>query len=158
MVVAVAGVTATNIAPAYSTVGFKSESVRSGISDADRNPSRDAQRISIRIDTSGQTGALVYSYSVDGAAYVTGQTVVNADESRRHHLGLGFTLANGAGKSLVHRWDRLYGFSCQGTWITAQGTDAEYDPALATRDKKTSGHRWRIVQTAIPGSLHARAS
>jgi len=146
MITPVAGLSATNPAPAYSNIS--QTGIGSGVVTATGTPSG-THNVSIRIDVSGQVGgALSYSYSVDGGAYVTGQTAASLT-NLGGITGLGFSLANGAGNPSFIA-NTVYGFSCQGTWITQQGTDAEYDAALVSRDK----NRWPSLATAasIPGS------
>lgn len=146
MTTVVAGLSATNIAPPYSSV------IQTGVGSGTVTPSGTpalSHSVSIRVDVSGQVGGtLVYSYSVDGAAYVTGQTA-STQTNMGGVTGLNVTLANGSGTPSFIA-STVYGYSCPGSWITTQGTDAEYDPALATRDK----NRWPSLATlsAIPGS------
>lgn len=141
----VAGLSATNPAPLYSTV--TQTGVGSGVVTTIGTPSG-THNLTIRIDTSGQVGgSLVYSYSLDGGAYATG--LVASSQTNIGGFGIGFSLANGAGTPSFTA-GTFYGFSCPGTWITQQGTDQETDPALASRDKA----RWPSLATlaAIPGS------
>lgn len=145
MTTPIAGVSATNPAPLYS--GVTQTGVGSGVVTPTGSPAG-AHNITIRIDTSGQVGGtLVYSYSLDGGAFVTGLTA--SSQSNIGGFGIGFSLANGAGTPSFIA-GTVYGFSCPGSWITQQGTDAESDGSLQTRDK----NRWPSLATAqaIPGS------
>lgn len=142
----IAGVSATNPAPNYSSV--TQTGIGSGVVATSGVPDGSSHNITVRIDSSGQVGGtLVYSYSLDGAAYVTNLT--GSSQSNIGGFGIGFTLTNGAGNPSFIA-GTTYGFSTPGSWITQQGTDAEYDTALASRDK----NRWPSLatQAAIPGS------
>lgn len=146
MVTSLAGVTAANPAPLYSQVAHLGSGTGSVATSGTPSAARNVQ---IRIDVSGQVGGLlVYSYSIDGGVtFTTGQT--SSSQSNIGGFGIGFTLANGATNPSFIRLD-YYSFSCPGGWISQQGTDAEYDAALATRDN----NKWPSLatQAAIPGS------
>lgn len=146
MVTPLAGVTATNPAPLFSSV--TQAGIGSGVVTPTGAAPAPGHNISIRVDVSGQVGgALVYSYSLDGAAWVTGLTA--SSQANIGGFGIGFTLANGAGNPSFQQ-GTVYGFSTPGSWITQQGTDQELDIALKSRDV----NRWPSLAAAaaIPGS------
>lgn len=144
MVTALAGVTATNPAPLYSGVALVGTSTGTLALSGTPAPSHS---IILRVDTNGQAGACSYSYSLDGAAYVTGLTA--AAQSNIGGFGIGWTLTNGSGTPSFVAGD-TFTFSTPGNWITQQGTDQETDAALQSRCKGS----WPSLATltAIPGS------
>jgi hypothetical protein len=144
MVTPLPGVRATNVHPPYGKVTLTG--VGTGTITTSGTPTG-SHNVRIRIDISGQAGIATYSYSVDGAAYVTGQT--SALQSHVGSTDINFTLSNGAGTPSFVAGD-IYGFSTPGSWITQQGTDQEPDSVLASRDR----NKWPSLSTlaAIPGS------
>lgn len=144
IVTSIAGVTATNPAPPYSSVSLIG--VGTGTIVLSGTPSG-SHSITIRIDGNGQAGAVSYSYSLDGAAYVTGLTA--ATQTNIGGFGIGWTLTNGSGTPSFVAGD-LYNFSTPGNWITQQGIDQEADAALQSRCKNTFPATATLQ--AIPGS------
>lgn len=147
VVTAPAGVTATNPYPSPNFSSVSQVGIGSGTVTPGGAPSG-SHSVSVRVDVSGQVGgALVYSYSIDGGSWTTGQTA--AFQAPGGFFGINFTLSNGGGNPSFIA-GTVYSFTTPGSWITQQGTDAEYDPALESRDK----NRWPSLSTlaAIPGS------
>lgn len=108
--------------------------------------------ISVLITASGNTGAATFSYAVNGGAYIGAGTMASTFAVPSMNTTLTFT--NGASGFLI---GDTYNFSAPGSWVTQQGTDAEYDPNLIARCKA----RWSSL-SAIPTydcySLWARSA
>jgi baseplate J-like protein len=142
MVTPLAGVTATNIAPPFSSVSH------AGVGGGTVTPSGTAgaqYQITIRIDTNGQAGVAAWSYSINGAAYVS---AVGAPSSLLlPGTGITVTLANGPASPSLLQGD-TYTFASPGTWISEQGTDEEIDSSLAARCK----NRWPSLNALLTSS------
>lgn len=95
-------------------------------------------QVVIRIDSSGQSGSAAWSYSLDGASFVS--VGASGSQSNLGGTGIDVTLVNSAANpSFVLR--DTYTFNTPGSWITSQGADAETFQALATRCK----NRWSTL-------------
>lgn len=138
------GVTITNVAFAYSTVvqtGSGTGTIGIGGSPIG------AHQIIVRIDSSGQSGVATWSYSLDGAAYISAGNA--ASLTNIASLGINVTLVNGAGSPSFILGDTLTA-SSPGSWITSQGSDLEADTALATRCKA----RWATLANVGVSQLY----
>lgn len=121
------GVSASNPAPTYSDV--TQTGTGTGTLTLGGSPGA-AHQLTIRIDGSGAAGVATWSYSLDGAAYVSAgavATLANVGGS-----GINVTLVDGAGTPSFVVGD-TYAFQAPGSWITTQGTDVETDVALLAR-------------------------
>lgn len=128
LITPLAGVTVDNPAPPFSAVSLAG--VGTGTVTPSGTPLGQYQ-IAIRVDVAGQSGAASWSYSVNGAAYVSAGAVGSALIPT---TGITVTLANG-GTTPSFLAGEVYTFQTPGTWITTQGTDQESDPALSSRCK-----------------------
>lgn len=121
------GVSARNPAPTYSDVtktGSGTGTIGTGGSPTG------SHQLTIRIDGSGAAGVATWSYSLDGAAFVSAGAV--AGLTNIGGTGINATLVNGAGVPSFVAGD-TYSFQTPGSWITTQGTDVETDVALLAR-------------------------
>lgn len=121
------GVTLTNPAGDYTDVAHV------GAGTGTVTPSGSpvgSHQVVIRIDSSGASGVASWSYSLDGAPYVSAGAVSSV--TNLGGTGITVTLVNGgAGTSFV--LDDLYLFNTPGSWITTQGSDIETSANLAER-------------------------
>lgn len=121
------GVTLTNPATSYSSVAHSGSGT--GTLTLGGSPVG-THRVIIRIDSTGASGVASWSYSIDGAAYVSAGAV--ASLTNMGGYGINVTLVNGGSGTSFVVFD-TYSFSTPGSWITEQGADAETNAALATR-------------------------
>lgn len=138
MITPLPGVTATNIAPTYSAVTVFGTS--SGTIVLTGSPTL-PHSVGLRIDIAGQAGVASWSYSIDGAAYVSAGAVSTA--SNIGGTGITVTLVNGGGTPSFNAGD-TFSFNTPGSWITQQGTDVELPATLAQRCK----NRWPALAVA----------
>lgn len=122
------GVSATNPAGTYSTVGHTGSG--GGTLTLTGVPAAPHQVI-VRIDGTGQSGVAAWSYSLDGGDFVSAGTV--ASLSNVGGSGINIALTNhGSLNPSFHAGD-TYLFSAPGSWITTQGADIESDHNLQER-------------------------
>lgn len=139
MITPLPGVTCNNPAPVFSPVTL------SGTSTGVVTPSGGAPVASswvVRIDTAGQTGVASWSYSRDGADWVSAgavNTLANIGGS-----GVTITLTNGASNPSFLLGDR-FSFTAPGTDVIQQGADREGADNYRSRCKA----RWPSL-SAIP--------
>lgn len=100
----------------------------------------------VRIDTTGQSGVASWSYSLDGATYVSAGAV--ASIVNLGGVGINITLVNVDSPSFIA--NDTYTFQTPGSWITAQGTDDETDLALQGRCRA----RWTTLAAIGTQSLY----
>ncbi len=135
LVSALPGVMATNPATDYTDVA----QVGAGVGTVTPGGSPvGPHQVTIRIDSTGNAGAVSWSYSVDAAAYVSAGIVTTG--TNLAGTGISATLADGSGGTNFIEGD-TYLFNTPGSWITTQGSDDESSPALATRCR----NRWRSL-------------
>lgn len=95
-------------------------------------------QVIVQIDSSGAAGAAAWSYSLDGAPYVSIGSEVSASDLGG--TGIDITLTDGiSGTSFVA--GDTYLFTAPGSWITAQGADIESDASLTLR----CNNRWSTL-------------
>lgn len=136
LITTLAGVTATNPAPDFSTP------VQGANGTGTITPSRTSGGVTpatnafqIRVDSSGVIGAGAWSYSINGGiAWIASGALPS---SFALPGGTTITLANGAGSPAFVAGD-VFSFSTPGSAIVAQGRDAETRDQLAARCKS----RW----------------
>jgi hypothetical protein len=126
LVTPIPGVTLTNPAGNYSAVSH----VGSGTGTLSLSGAPiGSNLIVVRIDATATSSPTSWSYSLNGAAYVSVGTVGSAAIGS---TGVMVTLVNGgAGTSFV--FSDTYSFTTPGTWITQQGSNIEADLALKAR-------------------------
>ena len=98
----------------------------------------DYHSFSIIIDSFGQAGIATWSYSVDGAEYISAGAVSSLSDVGG--TGINILLVNGTITPSFNKSD-IFTFSAPGNWITIQGRDIETDTALRLRDQE----RWSSI-------------
>jgi uncharacterized phage protein gp47/JayE len=143
LVTPIPGVTLTNPAGNYTTVGHVGSGT--GTITPSSTPIGNHQ-VTVRIDSTGASGAVSWSYALDGAAYVSVGAVASYLIASAN---ITITLVNGAsGTSFV--LNDTYTFYCPGSWITTQGSNVETDTALAARCRA----RWASLSNVPTSSLY----
>lgn len=145
LVTPIPGVTVTNPASTFSDVTH----VGSGTGTVTPSGSPSAPNsVSVSITSTGALGVATYSYSINGAAAVSGG-VTTASVTNLGGTGIDLTFADGvSGTSFVN--GDSYTFTNPGSWITQVGADQETDAALATRCR----NRWGSLSVIPTQSLY----
>lgn len=103
--------------------------------------------INVEITSTGAAGVATWSYSIDGAAYVSAGAVSSL--TNVGGVGINVTLVNGSsGTSFVV--NDIYASYCPGSWITTQGANLESDATLAGRCR----NRWASLSTVPTSGLY----
>lgn len=138
------GVTMSNVAGNYSAV------TKTGAGTGTVSPSGSpvgSHQVIVRIDSSGAAGVAGWSYSLDGAPYVSAGVV--ASLANLGGYGITVTLVDGGSGTSFVTADTHY-FTTPGTWITTQGSDDESDAALIARCKA----RWPSLSSVPTKSYY----
>lgn len=143
LVTPIPGVTLSNPAGTYSEVAH----VGSGTGTLTLAGSPvSPHQVTIRIDSSGDAGVASWSYSIDGAAYVSVGAVASATNLGGDDIDV--TLDDADSPSFIE--GDTYTFANPGNWITEQGSDVETDTALSARCKA----RWSTLSVIGVTSLY----
>lgn len=106
-------------------------------------------QLTIRIDSSGAAGVASWSYSIDGAPFVSAGAT--AGPVTLGSTSVTVTLVDGVdGTSFVN--DDTYLFNTPGSWITTQGSDLESNANLAQRCRDN----WGTLSEIATGSFYQR--
>lgn len=125
LVTPIPGVTLTNPAGTYSAVAH----VGAGTGTLTLTGSPTApHQVVVRIDATGQSGVAVWSYSLDGATWVSAGAAASLAIGS---TGITVTLTNVDSPSFII--GDTYTFQTPGSWITSQGANEETDDALRGR-------------------------
>jgi hypothetical protein len=141
------GLTVSNPAPAFS--GVTQIGSGTGVVTPSGTPTGGAHSVTVRIDVGGQSGVASWSYSVDGAPYVSAGQVSSASIG----YGITVTLSNGSVNPSFVAGD-TYSFVNPGSDITQQGVDAEADSNLQARAKARWPALASVVQTSPTLSVY----
>jgi hypothetical protein len=142
-------VTLTNPGSTYTTV----KHIGSGTGTLTLTGSPPApHQVIVRIDGTGASGVATWSTSLDGAPFVLQGSAASISNLGGTSINIALT-NGGSGTSFVV--NDTYTFSTPGTWITAQGSDAEAvtpagTSALANRDR----NRWASLSEIPVNQLY----
>lgn len=139
-----AGVTLSNPAGLFTDVAHVGSGTGSVIPSG--TPSTPHQVV-IRIDSTGASGSASWSYSLDGAPYVSAGAVSSLSDLGGTNIDV--SLIDGvSGTSFV--LGDAYLFNTPGSWITSQGADTEAPFAIALRCQD----RWSTVSKIATESFY----
>ena len=137
------GVTVTNPSSTYSSVA----KIGSGTGTLTLSGTPvGGHQVVVLINSSGSATGCTWSYSLDGAPYVS---VGSAASYVISSVGIVITLVDGGSGTSFAAGD-THTFACPGSWVTAQGNDIESDAALAARCRA----RWATLSSVPTSNLY----